>query len=694
MSKTKKISVVVLIVLVILACIFIACKSKNKSIDSESLTMYIGLGNTNSEYYSKLHDLIEEDLGIDIQYVYNNTMNTTGLIDNMVSNYDVPADIMVTSKSLSKESQAANFLDLSSYTNLPDYFTISKLQNAAIDGAVYQMPFTTRLIGIEYNKTLFDEMGWEVPHTYKEMLDLKKKADKEGYNFAIACTAATGHGFNYLFHVMGTQYLSTPDGAEWFDEFLNGDATIDDFASQGTYFAKYVEAGLFGTAYDVDWNGDTKFAKTRSLFYYSILNDINSYDGPRYNMDGTLYGATYDEEGKVVAKESAAGDFVIINGEYVPYDSQNPDHKVSPRYDIPGTEMLHDKFGSIPWISESGSSNCYTAYDCMFVSLRKELAETGQEKKLDDAVKVLEYMAGEKAIQLFAGMFGDGYVSVKDFSTDKERLYESSIDSVEKGFLMPWYYNYFNDEIIVTVGEKVNQYISGEGISLGEIMNELSFRVSQLVMGNSFPDSAVSDTFTYEETANLLASVSGMSLQKVIDESLENDSSLEYLEATVNKGSNVGISQKEALEVKVALLPYTESVEYLPAGKSVGVVQSRFYKGDIITDNLNLYITSGFNQIQAAEMTGKEIMDLVNGGYNLMEDYEIDKNFKYTLSVKKGESLIDDETYIVALPTGSIEKSKLEGIKLLDYKTTAFNAINEYFSSYKVITPGSLVWTR
>ncbi len=612
MKQFKKIAALLIVLSFVLG--LCGCGETEIIQDSSDLTMYVGLGQPSTDYYANLHDLILEKTGIDVKYVYTNSMDTTNSMVVMLENYDLPADIIVTASFSPEEAQKNSLLDLASYTNLSDLFTTTKLNQVAIEGAIYQLPFATRLIGVEYNKTLLEEMGWTLPSSFNEMLELKKKADAAGITFAISGGAATGHGFNYLMHLMGTDFLSSPSGTQWLNDFFAGETDVSEFAEHAEYFKKYKEAGLFGELHDETWSSAPVFKEERALFYYNILNDARS-----------------DEGG--------------------------------------------DEYGSMPWISENGSCNCFTSYDNIFIGLDKKLAQPEYQDKLSKAIKVLECMASEDATKLFSESTPDGYVATQGYNVESDRLYYEYADHITAGYTQPWYYNYFDTDSIVAVGQAVNDYIKGDSnVSFDDIMNALEEKNEARLSKSEGDYVAIDEEFSFEDCAKLEAAAAGISLQNALDK------------AGLHK------------EVSAALMPYTESLNDLPLYNKIGVAQQKLYAGHFSYNLIQTLINSTQNQPVAVVMTGAEIKALANKGLSALEDYDKNVTFKYAL-VTKNSFVLDDKTkYYVAICEGSLSSSDYKALadsgKIVIVNGEAIrgnvvSGIEEIFDANKKLHPGN-----
>jgi len=667
----------------LVACLlltFSSCAENATAQDTSPLTMYIGLGATSGSYYTDLQKLIFEKTGIEVQYVFSNTDDTSNAMLNRIENNDLPTDIMITASATDPALQKSAFLDLSKYSNITDLFTISTIQSYSVGESVYQLPFTSRLIGIEYNKTLFEEMGWNLPSTFAEMVALKEKADKAGIPFAVTGNYATGHGFNYLFHLLGTQFLNTPDGNEWLDNFQSGTANITELANEIPYFQKYAEAGLFGSIYTADWNASTAYCRTRALFYYNILNDVYSYDGFRYTEDGKLAGAQYNADGTVVTVPAADGIAVCDNGTYVLYDADNEAHQSLERVDIPGAEVLHDTYGSMPWISENGSSNYFTVYNNIYISLDKQLGEACCNEKLQKAIQVLETMTTPEATALYSKSFRDGYIAVRDFTIDDTAIYSDFSQAVSSGYLMEWYYNRFDVDSIVFVGELVNSFLRGDkSVTTQTILNELTLRNENQLNGTTAVLAEMDETLEYKDSAKLLCIANGLSLQSALTEA-GNDS-----------------------VVDASVLPYTENLTSLPLQR-VPVVQEKFYKGGCEESKIRAYIVGELSTPTAITMNGSELKKLLQDGFTFTDANNKNYHFSYCIAWNSGEPTVEDEkTYVVALPEKCLSATQFEtfnqagNVAKKDGTVIVGNmeqGLRTYAATHPHISADTLSWTK
>ena len=563
--------------------------SKEIAQDNSPVTMLITLGNGEA-YYTQLAEMIKEKLGIEVEFVYHNSCDSSSMTKLYFANQDLPADIVFTASKTDNALLKDSCVDLLSRSSVASEYTQATLSNCiTADGAIYQLPISSKLIGITYNETLLTEMGWELPETFEDMVELKAKCDEAGIKFAVTDGAATGHGFNLLFHLMGAQWLSKTDGTSWFEAFQAGTESADEFMKASDYFKRWTEAGLWGVFHTQDWGGNDEFMKTRALFWFSILNSVDHYDGPEY-----------DDEGNETGKE------------------------------------LHDTYKTIPWISEDGANNCYTYYDNCWVYVNKALEAPEESEKLQKVFQILEFVTTDEATALISSISKDSYVSVNNYEISDDRLYSSYNESIKTGFIQPWYYNSFDTNSIVITGEVINNYIAGKGsfedifTTLEKCNDEHLSRETQIL--SEFPEG-----LDYENTAKLVAIASAEAIDRTLAENGIDDRvdvaiapyATEYNPLPPWKGASVcnSVVYKGTLEVGM-------STTIFPNGAvNPCAIYMTGYEIKAITD-------AGFDPSDRFidKDTGESTFDAENYG-----------PYPYVCLVKNNQELEDDTEYLVAL---------------------------------------------
>ena len=95
-----------------------------------------------------------------------------------------------------------------------------------IDGSLYYLPGYLTLAGFFYNKDLFAEHGWEAPQSLEELIALNEQAKAEGIRLMAYSMELTGQRFLQLTNIASAQFLHTPQGSSWEQDYLAGEASM------------------------------------------------------------------------------------------------------------------------------------------------------------------------------------------------------------------------------------------------------------------------------------------------------------------------------------------------------------------------------------------------------------------------------------------------------------------------------------
>lgn len=83
-------------------------------------------------------------------------------------------------------------MDISGYNFVGNYES-SLLNQYDVDGAIYMLPGPVIIRSMVYNKTLFEEKGWQAPSTHGQLVDLVR-ADPGRKRYDPDCFGAKGIG--------------------------------------------------------------------------------------------------------------------------------------------------------------------------------------------------------------------------------------------------------------------------------------------------------------------------------------------------------------------------------------------------------------------------------------------------------------------------------------------------------------------
>ena len=638
----------------------VSCTGQKDTLQDDSPVTILVTHGFGEEYYETLAEDVKNEFGIEVEFVYENSSSITIQTTLDITNGYVPADLVFSSVNIDNGVLSSLCVDLLSESNITANYTYGMLKSImADDGAVYQIPMYSHLVGITYNATLMDEMGWTPPSTFDEMMELKRKCKQAGIPFAIADMQETGHPFNWMFHLMGSQWLSTIKGDKWVREFVFGKTKVDAFKKQAEYFRRWTENGLFGEFVTKAGAAINNFSERRALLCYTVLNSRDRYDGPMRDRDG-------NETGK----------------------------------------MLHDVYKTMPWISEDGSNNCFTLVNFCWALVNKDLLAENKRDKLHKVFQILEYMTGKKMAKKTLDMGSDIFLPWKKYDIGDDRIYSEFRKSIISGHLQAWYYSMFDLNNVVGTGAQIGSYMVNATLTKDEAANTAAG------FNYSYNSEATFDTIfdcltrcihlekkdfignfeeklDYEHTARLTAISGGLALQDLLD----------------------GIMD-DAEEVEVGLLPYATDIHDNWPWANIPVQNAVAYPGKMKRSDFYMLVPKSGYEVKGVRMSGREINRLVKSGFNPFKETKPQKKagirneyvtYPYMCVVKGERKLLNDREYIVCLPEKALTKDvydKLEknGKVLTDPKTgtqlTALTAhgLSHFFELHPSINRNNITW--
>lgn len=366
--------------------------------------------------------------------------NTSEYMEKTLAVGDIP-DIYTTTYFTNGAAQEEYLLDLSGYDFVNNYST-PMLDSMEVDGHVYLLPSGYVLSGIYYNKTLFEENGWQVPGSFAELLELAPQIEAAGYDVCRAAMDETGEDLVGDFFGLGNTVLfGTAGGKQWKQDFLSGNAT-----AQGTvepvleYMQKWIDAGFIS----------------------------------RRDTGGGAYTAFL------------SGGCALLLGQ---------DFRL-------GAASTGYEFGLLPWLSEDGQSNMLVRNVSRYYGLSKSLAEEGNEQKLEDALKVLELMATTEGQEALAGDSENIVPPLKLYQIDESSPYYEVKDLVSGGYMVQIVHTGW-ESYIPSMADALRGMARGETDIDGVVraMDEVNREVTS--GSKRIHYASVTERFTLEQTAEL-----------------------------------------------------------------------------------------------------------------------------------------------------------------------------------------------
>ncbi|SUN63298.1 multiple sugar-binding protein [Streptococcus dysgalactiae subsp. equisimilis] len=276
------------------------------------------------------------------------TRIANGETPDVVNIYPQNADF----KGWAKDGQ---FVDLTAEKDILGNLNEGAAEAYAVDDKIYNVPLTTNVSGIYYNKTAFEKLGIEVPKSLAEFQEIVKKIKDDG---------------------------QTP-----FAEALGDAWTVNGFAQ----LAWIQSAGSADKANDVlrfsDKGGIKSDEVTKNVAAYLDLLAGNGQS----NSDGALYADTVAAfaEGKALMMANGSWALTVIN-------QQQPDFEVG--------------FFAMPGLTADAPAMTVGAAD-MAVSV------SADSKNVDEAKEFVKYLSSAEAVQKYYDVDGSP-TSVKGVNTD------------------------------------------------------------------------------------------------------------------------------------------------------------------------------------------------------------------------------------------------------------------------------------
>lgn len=541
-----------------------------------------------------MNKLAAEDSGVtfDVHPYYGAAVSV--YIQERFEQNDLP-DIILASYAPEDNIQKETLLDLSGYGFVQNYKG-SVLSNLSVDGGIYMLEGPTTARGIAYNKTLFAEKGWAVPTNHEEFISLVKTIRAEADVIPMTLPGLySGTYFTLMSELSHCDFLMTADGVTWAQEFSKGEVSSREGFGTGIALMK-------------DWA------------------DAGAFDAVQVDMS--------DQQGiKMLVNRECAMTYLVGGQSFF----------------LGKIKESPDEFGTFPLYGMGEDSEfCATNYGIK-IGLNKRLGEPGNEKKLENALKLLELFSTEEGQELLRSSEAD----ILPLAGAAAQLPEEFIplnEAMNRGHAAPFLYPGYEDVLAIT-GEYLRETITVGGDLDGVFERMDSIR--QNTINNLGADNVlatVSEDLTTEQTAQLVANA---------------------LYAT-------GLGDIALCTVQ----------RYTPGIRLAAAANGKYYQGDLDTTNIDIPIGPKYNDpVSTKDMTGAGIKQLLKTGLVFTNDAGITDYLPFISAGLDPKELKDEETYTVVFsPSDCGEKSPLEG-------TTALSDIiwkdswREYIIGIGTITP-------
>jgi ABC-type glycerol-3-phosphate transport system substrate-binding protein len=417
-----------------------------KKSSGDTLTILVGNSNNLDKFISAIQEKFP-DINFDIEY-YSGP-NTSEYIRYKMSNGETP-DIVLSTQVWQEEIQEEYLLDLSGY-DFVDNFSRQYLNKRNINGAIYLLPSPYTIGSLLYNKTLFEEMGWEVPTNHEEFVNLIKQIRNESDITPVTITGRFGGMyFRLMTSLSQCDFLNTVAGKKWESDFAQGNAGSEEGFGEGIELLKdWIDAGAFDAEDETNRDSDvyTKLIERRAAFAFPLSNQ-----------------STFSN----MMKETT------------------------------------DEFGAIPFYGLTDESVMLTENLGVSFGLGKQLGEPGNESKLSKALSIMEYFSTEEGQNKLVTGDADilplaGVTGASGFSP-----YEDIWQYVESGYYAETLYIGYED-IVVQTGEIIKNACFYGG-SLDNLFSDIdTIRQEYLSDSSNRFLVTIKDNMTHEDTVKFIA---------------------------------------------------------------------------------------------------------------------------------------------------------------------------------------------
>lgn len=539
---------------------------------------------TSVEYEAFVDALHEKYPDIEVEFISYKGFNQTGYIRECLEAGELP-DIITTTFFVDEELQKQRMLDLSKYSfvnNYTDYW----LNKCNVEGSIYLLPSNYSAIGFYYNKTIMDKYGWELPKNFEELKELSVEIEEAGLNTCVARLDLEGFAFSYLFGLGNTFYFNTEEGAAWKNDFLEGKAdAVGNLEPVLSYFNEWVDAGFIS-------KDDIK---------------VNSVS------DSFLLGETV---------------FMLCQG------------LSASSLEIDGVGTM--EYGILPWLSPSGESNMIVSNVSRYYGLNKKLEEKGQEKRLENALHIMEFMSTEEGMQLLT-TDTNSISPLNTWDITEGEMYYEIKDTIVGGNSIPLLYTGWDDIVI-------------------PFANELY--------------SLMRDEQTVEECAE--------EMDKIRDKWLEKGpTNLGYVEETISKEDTAYLVGKVFVEMKNADAALISLGDFHGYGKENKFgVQCGIYAGDFHLDRMRTIVPAG--ELGTIIMSGADILSKQKQGLYLDDPItEESVPFSYVLVTREDMTLDPEKEYTLVITANDLSQELRDTMQETWTAADSQNIMEEYFEKFK-----------
>lgn len=255
--------------------------------------------------HSHLRQDFEEKLeaalpNVDLVVRYNYASNVMFSLNETLS-HDLAPDLYINEflPNLGDEVLAEYFYDLAAQGFVNNYYLSAIEGCSTLDGGLYYLPGPSYVYGIIYDKTMFNELGLSLPHSYTEFAELCRTINEMGLTGtepdpadkdktvevpvqAFVPTIMWADMFQIIFNTLNYEdSFQGMKNAKWLADFESGEGSlVGHMEGAAEKFLKLFEDGVLS----IDLWDMKPFTRTLKLYqYHTSLMTIECQQGFEYN---------------------------------------------------------------------------------------------------------------------------------------------------------------------------------------------------------------------------------------------------------------------------------------------------------------------------------------------------------------------------------------------------------------------------
>lgn len=411
--------------------------------------------------------------------------NASGYIQQHLQHPDAMPDLFIGTYFPEQELQKKSLLDLSGY-EIANRYQTGFINNCSVDGHIYLLPVCYQMQFYVYNKTLFKEHGWEKPANHQELVSLVKQIRRESPELIPISLPGSlpGYSFQYFSYFSQCDFLNTPEGVKWQESFQSGKASAKEgFGEGGKLAQELIDAGAYDESLTENANTD------------SLLQLVN----------------------RDAAMAYVSGGYEVLNK---------------------AMKNGSDEYGAFPFMGKTDDSKAVGVSVGRYLGLSKQLGEKGNEEKLENAMKIMDYLSTPEGLALVGGSIDNVLYPLKSIENqDMIPIYRDVYEDVKSGYIGNLLYTGYTD-ILIESGVALGDAFAGKS-DIDEALNVFDRQKSKSVaQGGSICIGEVAERMSNAEAAQFAAD---MYLDTGLGQiSLVSDGTTSYSGNIINKAGVCG----------------------------------------------------------------------------------------------------------------------------------------------------------